>query len=273
MHLHFFRLSILSLVLTLGSLTLGSLTLGSLMHAPSATAQASSPAPQRSASSATVTKLLAPLLALPYRADGAMTATGEYTTFANPTRRFTQPGLNCSGFVLEACRKLIQTPLTVEKAGFDRWNDSGPHSPYGHDWDYGWDLLCNISDGHKALYLAPDGSTADPLRLDAFAAKGYDLHAPGQLEALLQRMRPDHIYLLSFNRSTARKPDVPQHYHVGLLVLNANHEPLLYQTTTQRKRSYVRNLASPKERAAFRKAFANTGSSRKYMAVIEIPMR
>lgn len=317
------------------------------------------------ATSATAEQLLAPLLNIPYRADGAVTQAGVYTTFADPHKRFTSPGLNCSGFVLAAARLLFRSSLSVEAAGFDRWNDSGPDSPLGHDWDYGWDLLCNLVDNFasdsshnsafahgensKVRFLVPSTSSdstrnavlhsaqdrdgkqdsphirlqnglqgglqngiqggphrqplslgeaehktlnktgyktghdtehdtghhtfADPLQLDGAAARGYDLHAKGQLEEALARMRPDHVYLLSFNKTKSATTHAPQHYHVALMFLNARNEPLLYQTTTQRKKSYVRNLATPRERSAFLKAFANTRHSRKHMAIIEIPMR
>ena len=229
------------------------------------------------ATSATAERLLAPLLNIPYRADGAVTREGAYTAFANPNKRFTTPGLNCSGFVLAASRLLVNTPLTVENAGFDRWNDSGPDSPHGHDWDYGWDLIANIVESlgqtPKARFLVPKGGYDNPLLLDGFAAKGYDLHAQGQLEAALSRMKQNHLYLISFNKSKAKAPHIPQHYHVGLIVLNEQNAPLLYQTTTQRKRSYVRNLATAQGRASFLKAFTNTKHSRKHMAIVEIPMR
>ena len=229
------------------------------------------------ATSATAERLLAPLLNIPYRADGAVTREGAYTAFANPNKRFTTPGLNCSGFVLAASRLLVNTPLTVENAGFDRWSDSGADSPHGHDWDYGWDLIANIVESlgqtAKARFLVPKGGYDNPLLLDGFAAKGYDLHAQGQLEAALSRMKQNHLYLISFNKSKAKAPHIPQHYHVGLIVLNEQNAPLLYQTTTQRKRSYVRNLATAQGRASFLKAFTNTKHSRKHMAIVEIPMR
>ena len=239
--------------------------------------QTSSSQQRAPATSANAATLLAPLLNIPYRADGAITREGAYTTFANPSKQFTTPGLNCSGFVLAASRLLISTPLTVENAGYDRWNDSGPDSPHGHDWDYGWDLVSNIVGSldktAKARFLVPKGGYDNPLLLDGFAAKGYDLHAQGQLDAALARMKQHHLYLISFNKSKARAPHIPQHYHVGFIVLNEQNAPLLYQTTTQRKRSYVRNLATAQGRASFLKAFANTKHSRKHMAIVEIPMR
>lgn len=234
-------------------------------------------APPAQASSATAERLLSPLLNIAYRPDGAVTQKGTYTTFANPQQRFSSPGLNCSGFVLAASRLLFNTPLTVANAGFDRWNDSGPTSPHGHDWDYGWDLVCNLisNDTHKgkARFLTPGGGYGNPLQLDGFHARGYDFHRQGQLEEALKRMRPNHVYLLSFNKTRTKTPHIPLHYHVGLVVLNARNEPLLYQTTTQRKKSYVRNLGTAQGRSAFLKAFANTKQSRKHMAIIEIPMQ
>lgn len=221
-------------------------------------------------SSKTAPALLAPLLNIPYRQDGTATDTGEYTVFASPQKRFATPGLNCSGFVVAACRVLFH--MDTAQATADRLGDSGSGSPYGADWDYGWDLVCNLSEGRHPRFLLPDGTSLDPASLNGITARGYDLHAPGQLDALLARMRSDHLYLVSFNKLDTKTAAVPLHYHVALMLLDGDGQPLLYQTTTQHAKSYVRNLASPRERLQFLKAFANTKSGKKHLAVIEIPM-
>lgn len=225
------------------------------------------------ASSADVESLLNPLVGVAYRPDGASTPDGANTLFADESASFSTPGFNCSGFVLAASRVLLGTATTVGEAKRDRLSDSGPGSPHGEDWDFGWDLLLNLSEGKKRVFLQPDGGTADPATLTGFEAIGYDFHAQGEFDTLLARLKKDHLYLLSFNRATSKKGYTLMHYHVGLMVLNAEGQILMYQTTTESKKVYCRNMSDPKDKAAFLKAFANTSSGRKHMAVLDVSMK
>ena len=225
------------------------------------------------ATSAEAEMLLKPHLDISYRSDGASTVQGEYTLFADPSARFKTPGYNCSGFVLAATRVLLDAAITIEDAKQDRFADSGPESPHGEDWDFGWDLLLNLSEGRERVFLLPTGGKVDPASLDGFAAKGFDFHAPGVFDALLARVQKDHLYLLSFNRATTKKGYTHMHYHVGLMVMGKNNQIYMYQTTTESKRSYRRNMSDSVEKAEFLRAFANTSSGRKHMAVLEVSMK
>lgn len=209
-------------------------------------------------------------LGVPYRDDGALNLKGENTLFANPSARFDSPGLNCSGFVLSAARAILNKPISIEDAKLDRLEDSGPGSRYGEDWDFGWDLILNISEGFERYYLNPNGTKPDPTRLNGFDARGYDFHATGALEKLLSRLEKNRLYLLSFNRDTKARGYKLMHYHVGLIMLDNNGDALMYQTTTQSRKVYKRNISKPKEKNDFLRAFANTGGVKKHMAVIEV---
>lgn len=225
------------------------------------------------ASSADAEALLAPLVGVIYRPDGVSTPEGRCTLFADEAATFPTPGFNCSGFVLEASRALLGSRTTVAEAKRDRLNDSGPSSVHGEDWDFGWDLVLNITEGRRRVYLNPAGGTADPSLLNGFQAKGFDIHAKGVFDSLLGRVKKDHLYLLSFNRDTKKKGYTLMHYHVGLMFMNAKGQVVMYQTTTEAGKVYKRNMSDPKEKADFLRAFANTGGARKHMAVIETPIQ
>ena len=229
--------------------------------------------PAIAASSAEAEALLEPHLNIVYRPDGASSLDGLYTLFADPSAHFDTPGYNCSGFVLAGTRVLLNAAITIEEAKRDRLGDSGFDSPHGEDWDFGWDLLLNLSEGRERAFLLPEGGKTDPATLDGFAATGFDFHASGVFDALLARVQKDHLYLLSFNRATTKKGYSHMHYHVGLMVMGKNNQIYMYQTTTESKRSYRRNMSDPAEKAAFLRAFANTSSGRKHMAVLEVSMK
>lgn len=216
--------------------------------------------------------VMAGLLGIPYRKDGGIDEEGNFVLLADPTQRFTSPGLNCSGLVLEACRFLLGTNFSIKKATRDRLNDSGPDSPLGHDWDFGWDLVCNLSEGLPRTLLLPGNAHVDPSGLDGRAARGFDLHAPETWQELPTRIRPGHLYLASINRDSNAKGYSMLHYHVVLLHRNADGDVVATQALGVGIRSYQRNLSSPEGLERFLRSFANTGSVRKMIAIIEVPL-
>ena len=60
-----------------------------------------------------LTSLADQYLGIPYRSDGAIDARGRYVTFNNPDREFLDPGLNCSGFVVDFARKALGRTLPL----------------------------------------------------------------------------------------------------------------------------------------------------------------
>lgn len=217
-------------------------------------------------------KIAEALLGLPYRVDGAVNTAGEYTLFADQTRRFNSPGLNCSGLVLELSRFLLGRNITLEEALRDRLGDSGPGSPHGEDWDFGWDLILNISEGFPRRFLLPGGRVQDPAETTGFAPRGYDIHDEAVWRELPARFRRGSLYLISFTAEGRRKGYGLQHYHVGLVYAASDGQAWFYQTTGRGGGVNRRDLRSAKGRDSFKRAFANTGKSRKMMLVLEVDL-
>jgi hypothetical protein len=214
--------------------------------------------------------LLPGFLGVPYRPDGAIDAAGRYTLFADPARRLDSPGLNCSGLALAAARFLLRRNFTLAEVMRDRQRDSGPGSPYGQDWDFGWDLLMNISEGFARSLLLPGGGRLDPAKADAFSPRGFDLQDEGTWQELPPRLKQGYVYLLSFNVEGRRKGYTLVHYHVGLIHVAQDGKAWLYQTTGRGKAANRRDLSSPEGVASFRRAFANTGNHRRMLWVLEV---
>lgn len=211
-------------------------------------------------------------LELPYRNDGAVEGNGVYTLFADPARRFESPGLNCSGFVLAACRIVLRTETTVEQAKRDRLGDSGPGSPHGEDWDFGWDVIMNVSEGFSRRFLIPGNKTIVPEQSTGFKPLGYDIQEQGIWRELPDRLLPGRLYLVSLSMKGRLKGYGLQHYHVGLIHVAPGGEAWFYQTTGKGGGVNRRDLKSAEGQASFVKAFGGTGDRRKKMLVLEVDM-
>ena len=217
-------------------------------------------------------QVLTAFLGSPYRFDGAVDEFGRYSMFAEPSRIFPTPGLNCSGLVLAASRFLLGKNITLSQAVRDRLGDSGPGSSNGEDWDFGWDLIMNISDGFSRTLLLPGGKTMDPAKATGFSPRGYDIQQPATWSELPGRLGPGHLYLVSLTSEGRRKGYGLQHYHVGLIHVDGAGRAWFYQTTGKGAVSNRRDLKSPEGRASFKKAFANTGNKRKMMLVLDVTL-
>ena len=211
-------------------------------------------------------------LGLPYRVDGAINTAGEYTLFADQTRRFSTPGINCSGLVLALSRFLLGRNITLEEAILDRLGDSGPSSPHGEDWDFGWDLIMNISEGFPRRFLLPGGETKDPAGTDGFSPRGYDIHAEQTHRELPARFVQGHLYLISLNVEGRRKGYGLQHYHVGIVHVASGGQAWLYQTSGKSGKVNRRDLKSVQGWDSFTRSFANTGKHRKMVLVLEVDL-
>lgn len=207
---------------------------------------------------------------IPYRADGGINEAGRYVYFARPEVMQSGPGLNCSGFVLGASRFILKSNISIAKANTDRLGDSGADSPYGQDWDYGWDIIMNISDSLPHRLILPGYVTKDVEGSDGFTYKGFDMHAKETWPELKARLKTGKLYLASFNRETTKKGYKMMHYHVGIIYVDAKGEMWLYQGTTQHKSIYKRSLSGAKNLGRFLKDFANTGNVRKHMLILEV---
>lgn len=217
-------------------------------------------------------QVLTAFLGIPYRFDGAVDEFGRYSTFADSSRVYPTPGLNCSGLVLAASRFLLGKNITLAQAVKDRLGDSGPGSPNGEDWDFGWDLIMNISEGFSRSLLLPGGKSQDPATATGFSPRGYDIQHPATWRELSGRLEPGYLYLVSLNVEGRRKGYGLQHYHVGLIHVDNAGRAWFYQTTGKGAVSNRRDLKSPEGQDSFKKAFANSGDKRKMMLVLAVAL-
>lgn len=211
----------------------------------------------------------ADLLGVPYRDDGAIGEDGRNTLFANPEKTFPAPGLNCSGFVLAASRSILNTNFTLDHVKTDRLNDSGPQSPLGQDWDFGLDLILNISEGRPRRVLTPDGPKPLPAKADGQTLRGFALGDRNAWEKILPQMRPGHVYLASISKPSSRKGYVLLHYHVGMAIPDQNGRVWWYHSTPG-SGVHRLDLNSPKGMAAFNKQFTGPKASRKHILLLEV---
>lgn len=216
--------------------------------------------------------LLTTFLGIPYRNDGAIDEHGRYTLFAQPDKTFATPGLNCSGLVLEASRFLLGKNFTLAEVKRDRLGDSGPGSPHGEDWDFGWDIIMNISEGLQRSLLLPGGKNQDPATATGFAPRGFDMHSDATWSELPGRLRRGCLYLVSINVEGRRKGYGLQHYHVGLILVDRAGKAWFYQTTGSGKTANRRDVTSESGRASLKRAFANKGNQKRMMLVLEVAL-
>jgi len=215
----------------------------------------------------TVEELCNVFLGIPYRADGVINDDGHYATFKSPDKPLPTPGLNCSGFVLVVSRLILNKSISLSQAVRDRENDSGPGSPFGHDWDFGFDLIMNCSDGARRTVLFPKGDTT-PEKLTGFTAPAWDPHADSFATDFLPHVREGHVYLVSFSRHRTSAGLARSHYHVGLF-LRAKERVWFYSTTHESGRVIRMDLASAAGLAQFRWSFRNTKNSFKRLTIVE----
>ncbi len=226
--------------------------------------------PNGKPASSTPQAILEAMQGIPYRADGAVNERGEFTLFADQKARFDDPGTNCSGFVVAACRFILKKNFTVDEVKKDRLGDSGPDARLGQDWDFGWDLILNISEGLTRTAILPGGLTADPAAGSGLNPRGFEIRAPATWEEIPRRLKPGRLYLISFSVDTARKGYKLLHYHVGLIYVTAKGRAWFYHNTGQAGRSNRRDLSTKTGRESFKKAFADNKKSSKMMFIIEI---
>ncbi len=216
--------------------------------------------------------ILSPLLGVPYRNDGVRDAAGRYTLFAEPEKTFVSPGLNCSGLVVQGARLLLRRNISPAAAARDRLGDSGVNAALGRDWDFGWDLVMNITDGLPRRLPLPGGGEGDIAAASGRGPRGYDIHAPSFWPELLERIRPGFLYLAAFSREGGPKPYVLRYYHVGLFIRAADGGVWFYHATPEAGKSSRMACGTEEGRARFLRSFRNTGAVRKMLLLLETPL-
>jgi hypothetical protein len=176
---------------------------------------------------------------IPYRDDGAIDDRGYFATFADPSRFFDTPGLNCSGLVLSVSRFLFNKNWSLQDAARDRLGDSGPNSSSGKDWDFGWDLIFNITEGFPRRIILPGGEGLKPESSDAKSLRGFDLQDTRAWQNSLNEMKPGFVYLGSISRMAPESGNRLLHYHVVLIIPAKDGSVQLYHAT---RRSNVHRI-------------------------------
>lgn len=171
-----------------------------------------------------LTPRVADLLGVPYAEDAAEDAQGRCVTFARPDLPLPSRGLNCSGFVVAAARRVLGFQGSLADAARDRLGDSGPGAPLGQDWDFGWDLVLNLSEGHARRWLTPQGPQA--VGGDARTARGFGVHDEASWASILPRLKSDRVVLAVHQR---RRGGKLRHHHVAL-ILREGPRVWFYQT-------------------------------------------
>ncbi|UQZ89986.1 hypothetical protein C4J81_12540 [Deltaproteobacteria bacterium Smac51] len=222
-----------------------------------------------------LTTALEKFIGVPFRVDGALNLAGQWVTFNQPETPLKGPGFNCSGFTVAAARELLGEDFPLNTVGADRQGDSGPGSPLGHDWDFGLDLILNLSQNHPRRFLPPQPVTdADqpplfPLRPGRALGWGLDIQSP-ELEGLLRQLRPGHFAFFVFSKPSGHFPAGVSYYHVGIIIPD-NSGIWLYHTTRQ-SRTYRLNLGDPAGMSRLRRSFpAIKGGERRVFMVEVIP--
>lgn len=178
-------------------------------------------------------------LRIPYRDDGALDHRGHFTTFDRQDRFFDAPGLNCSGLVVSVCRFLFDKNWDLKSVTRDRQGNSGTGAALGKDWDFGWDLILNLTDGAQRRLLMPDRGTYSVENVDAVEMRGFDLHDVAAWQAVLSQMKPGRVYLGSISKASRKRGYKVLHYHVVLMLPDEKGGVWLYHAT---RRSHVHKM-------------------------------
>lgn len=166
------------------------------------------------------------LLGIPYAEDAGLDEQGRWARFTQLNQVLERPGLNCSGFLVAAARRLLGFAGTLAEAGRDRLGDSGPGAEGGPDWDFGWDLVLNLSEGHPRRWVLPTGDRTAP-GSDGRALPGFRVQDREAWAALSSRWRSQQVYLATLHRGRGR---TLRHHHVGLLLKDTSGGLGFYQT-------------------------------------------
>lgn len=144
---------------------------------------------------------LAPLIGIPYVDDAVTDARGRTVTFRAPDRALPSRGLNCSGFVVEAARRLWGYAGSPREAARDRAGDSGPEAESGEDWDFGYDLVLNLSEGLERRWLSAQGPR--PADAPARSLQGWPARDRNGWRRALADLPPAQPGLVAFSRTEA----------------------------------------------------------------------
>lgn len=169
----------------------------------------------------------------PYRNDGAVTVDGKYTLFADRTAEFDTPGFNCSGFTVAAARYLLSRQFNLDDVIKDINGDSGPDAEAGHDWDFGYDLVLNLTAGRDRRVMLPYGQKACIADSNGASLRGFALHDKVGWKDVLSQMKEGMVYFFSLSKPVHFKNYKLIHHHVGIMAKSKDGHIYLAHATTK----------------------------------------
>lgn len=178
-----------------------------------------------------------------YRPDGAIDHLGNFTLFADPQARLTTPGLNCSGFVVASCRYLFKRNYHLDAVIHDRLADSAADAALGEDWDFGYDLILNLTEGLPRRVVLPYGQRADIATSNGADLRGFQLHDLRAWRDVMAQMTASHIYLFSMSKPLGTNNSHLVHDHVGLVIPD-DHGHLWFAHATRMRGVTVVDIAT-----------------------------
>ena len=207
-------------------------------------------------------------LNIPYRDDGAMNLKGEWVRFAAPQVAISSPGLNCSGFVVGFARGVFQIEISLEAATYDRLRDSGVGARLGHDWDFGRDLILNMTEGREPVVVMPKGIRVKNWS-DGLPLRGFNLHDEALLKDVVGQLEPKMVYFVSISKPWRKKKGYRLiHYHVGVILVSD--EGAFFYHTTRLSKTHKYNLKSKAGLAQFAYQFRPSQYGDKHMLVLGV---
>ena len=207
-------------------------------------------------------------LGIAYRDDGTLDSQGHFTAFDRPDRFFETPGLNCSGLVVSVSRFLFDKNWTLEEVTRDRQGNSGNNAPLGKDWDFGWDLIFNLTEGKPRRIIMPEPGNYTVEGSDGITLRGFDLHDSVAWQKVLSQMKPGRMYLGSISRPAPERGYRVLHYHVVLMLPDGKGGVWLYHST---RRSHVHrmNISTPQGMSRFMSQFKGSRGNAKKILIVE----
>ncbi len=207
-------------------------------------------------------------LGIPYRDDGTLDSQGHFTTFNRPDRLFETPGLNCSGLVVSVSRFLFDKNWTLEEVTRDRLGNSGADSPLGKDWDFGWNLIFNLTEGEPRRVIMPEPGNYPVEGSDGLSLRGFDLHDAAAWQKILPQMHAGRMYLGSISRPAPERGYRVLHYHVVLMLPDGKGGVWLYHAT-RRSQVHRMNISTPQGMSRFMSQFRGSRGSAKKILIVE----
>jgi hypothetical protein len=209
---------------------------------------------------------------VPYRGDGAINRSGEFTLFADQKARFDSPGLNCSGFTVAASRYFFECDYALNDVMIDRLADSGADAERGQDWDFGYDVILNVTEGMNRKVMLPFGEKAEILGRDGVSLRGFELHDFKAWKSVISEMTEGNAYLFSMSKPVAFKNYTLLHYHVGVIVPDSDGHIWLTHATTKGGVNKV-DITSEVQLKRVVDANPDTSLGKRMILIVEAPLK